>query len=212
MDRSLEDLRDRFFGVLDQTVAEGKPLWHDVWRLFIEHPWYQAELHRAAVRTLRHARLHHQWIDDVTQQAMILLARDLRRSADLHLDRAAAEEHFAGWLGTIIRRHCQQAARSMRRAPRRAGFQLPAVLAAASRQFPTDLILDLALAIRKLPAESRRALVLRLGGYRISEISHRLHTSQAAVQRALARGLFKLRATDSLEPSLSIGSSHREDP
>ena len=65
---------------------------------------------------------------------------------------------------------------------------------------------------RGLPAESRRALVLRLGGYRISEISHRLHTSQAAVQRALARGLSKLRATDSLEPSLSIGSSHREDP
>ena len=193
MDRSLEDLRDRFFGVLDQGAAEDKPLWQEVWRLFIGHPWYQTELRRAAVRTLRPARLHLQWIDDVIQDAMLLLARDLRRSADLHVDRAAAKDHFAGWLATIILRHCQQAARSMRRAQRRAGFQQPAVLAAASRNFPADLILDLALAIRKLPAESRRALVLRLGGYRLSEMSRRLHRSQTAVYRALARGLSKLR-------------------
>jgi hypothetical protein len=59
--------------------------------------------------------------------------------------RGLAEEHFSGWMGKIILRHCQQAARSMRRAQRRAGLQQPAVVAAASKSLPTDLILDLSL-------------------------------------------------------------------
>jgi RNA polymerase sigma factor (sigma-70 family) len=138
-----------------------------------------------------------QWLDDITQQAMLLLARDLRHAADLHLDRAAAQDHFAGWLRKIIARHCQQAARSMRRAQRRAGLQQPAVLAASSRLFPTDSILDITMAIGKLPNESRRVLLLRLRGCGIAEIARRLHRSQTEIHRALARGLSRLRRSGS---------------
>jgi DNA-directed RNA polymerase specialized sigma24 family protein len=197
MDRSMEDLRDQFFRALDEKAPEGTALWHQVWRVLLSHPWYQDELRRAAFRTLRPARLHLQWIDDVKQEAMLLLARDLRHSADLHVDRAAAEEHFAAWLRKIIMRHCQQAARSMRRAQRRAGLQQAEVLAAASKSLPLDSILDLALAIRKLPKASRRVLLLRLRGWGIVEITQRVHRCQTEVHRALAKGLSKLRRPDS---------------
>jgi RNA polymerase sigma factor (sigma-70 family) len=194
MDRSEHELRDEFLRLLDDPSSRGgDDLWHAVWRLFVEHPWYQSELHHAALRVLATAGLHFQWADDVKQQAMLLLARRLRHSPDLHVDRALAADRFAGWLATIIAHHCRDAARSMRRAQRRAGLQQRVGFAAPSRPLPIDLILDLRSAIRKLPKELRRVLTLRLRGCGIAEISRQLRMSQTGVHRALKRVLSRLR-------------------
>lgn len=193
MDRSPQELRDEFFSILDEGATASPDQWHRVWRLFIEHPWYQEELQQAARRVVRQARASAQWAEDIEQDAMLLLGQHLRHAVDLHVNRALAQEHFAGWLGRIITRDCSKALRAMRRAQRRAGHQQATVESAPARSLPMDEIIDLSLAISKLSADCRRVLFLRLRGWGIAEISRRLRMSQTQVHRVLQRGLAQLK-------------------
>ncbi|MGH7193515.1 MAG: sigma factor, partial [Candidatus Saccharimonadales bacterium] len=89
------------------------------WRLFIEDPWYQQELHRAAGWLARRARLPHCQAEDLSQEAMLILRSRLTRKPDLRLNRALAADHFEAWLRRVIRRHCLDALRRSRLRQRR---------------------------------------------------------------------------------------------
>ena len=189
MDRSVHELRDAFFQLLDRGESAGAPLWHEVWRLFLTHPWYRDELSQTARQVVRKNHAPFQWADDIAQDATLLFRLHLRRAVDLHVNREFAREHFAGWLGRIMARDCSRALRGMRRAQRRAGGRQVHIEAVAPCGLPMDEIIDLGLAISKLADEPRRMVLCRLRGCGIAEISRRLKLSQTQVHRTLQRAL-----------------------
>jgi RNA polymerase sigma factor (sigma-70 family) len=184
MDARALELRDRFFTLLDEN-ASSPYLWRHVWRLFVEHPWYQEELRQATLRLLRRRGAPLRWAEDIAQEAMLLLGEHLRKAAHLDVDRARAMHHFSGWLGRIIARDCQRALRSMRRSEKRAGIQGRSYEATQANATRSDKMIELAIAIDELPEECRGIVNLRLQGWRLDEIAARLNISYWAVNRAL---------------------------
>jgi hypothetical protein len=101
MEHRASQLRDQFFQLLDEE-AISQHLGHDVWELFAENPWFQAEMHLAARRVLWKSRAPLQLAEGIAQDAMLRFGRQLRRRPDLNVKRSQAAEHFSGWLVTIM--------------------------------------------------------------------------------------------------------------
>jgi RNA polymerase sigma factor (sigma-70 family) len=196
MDRSVHELRDAFFQLLDRGESAELPLWQEVWRLFVNHPWYQTELHRAAIRVLRRQQAPARWAEDIAEDALLVFAKDLQNAPDLHVDRAQPEERFSGFLATVITRDCQKALRSKRRNERRAGYSNLAVETAVSPIAPLDDLIDLRSAIKDLPPDCRAVVELYWHGWHIEQIAEKLTLSQTSVHRALHRGLSLLGRRD----------------
>jgi RNA polymerase sigma factor (sigma-70 family) len=191
VEHSPDELRVQFFTALDRP-GDRSHRWLVIWRIFVEHPWYQAELDRAASRLVWKAQAPSDLIDDIQQDAMLLLGRHLQKSADLNVDRALAAEHFSGWLGAIIARDCAQVMRRRsrrRRARRGVRVDEAAVESAPARPAMIEELLDLAAAFDTLTDEHREVLLLRLHGLRLAEIAERLNISYWKAQRALRTDL-----------------------
>jgi hypothetical protein len=70
MDRSVHELRDEFYRLLDRGESPEVPLWHEVWLLFVGHPWYQAELRAAIERLVWRGRAPADKAEDIEQDAL----------------------------------------------------------------------------------------------------------------------------------------------
>jgi RNA polymerase sigma factor (sigma-70 family) len=192
MDRSLYDLRAQFFAALDRPGA-GAERWLGVWQLLIGHPWYQAELHSAAVRLLDRVHAPTESPGNIEHEAMLVLAQELRRAPDLHLDPAQAEESFAGWLATIIQHDCAQALRILH-PPIGHPIALPQRFEIAERIRHVEGEIDLSMALQELPDAIRIPLELYSHGKSLAEIAESLGISYWQAYRALRRGLKRLGA------------------
>jgi RNA polymerase sigma factor (sigma-70 family) len=188
VERSPDELREQFFAALDQP-GDRSNRWLVIWRIFVEHPWYQAELHRAASRLVRKAQAPIDLIEDIQQDAMLLLGRHLQTTAGLNVDRALADELFAGWLAAIIARDCAQVMRRRRRRQRGVSIDEASVESAAARPAMIEETIDLAAAFDNLPNEHRQVLLMRLHGLRIVDIAQRLKTSKSRIGRVAQEAL-----------------------
>jgi RNA polymerase sigma factor (sigma-70 family) len=158
--------------------------------MFLCHPWYQRELNSAAHHTVVKTRGRRELIADVRQDALLLLARELRRHRDLGFDRSRPRDGFPGWIRTIISRHCREALRRLRRQTdrrREAGGEPHAA-------DPTESMtsrLDLQAAIQALGPRERAVVSLSMQGRSIadiaSELSEPYQTIYSVWQRALHR-------------------------
>jgi RNA polymerase sigma factor (sigma-70 family) len=191
MDRSVHQLRDEFFRLLDRGESAELPLWQEVWRLFVNHPWYQAELHLAAKRLLWRARAPAEWTEDIEHEALLFLVKDLQNAADLHVDRKRAEEHFAGWLARVIAHNCSHALRTLRR-EHRAARQLPRGYDLEDDRRQRKAQGDLSAAIEELPLPLRHAARLYYAGWNLGEIAKSLHISYWQARRTLRAALARL--------------------
>lgn len=146
--------------------------WPDVWRALVDHPGVRAELQRRSRRALAHAEHLTVTAEDVAHDAMLILARQLARSADLSINRARGEP-LDGWIGTIFDRACGEALRRERRHVLAVGA--PVVdLAAPPEGNGRELQIDLAAAIARLPASQRPVAALHLAGYSLPEVAAKL--------------------------------------
>lgn len=187
MDRRVHELREAFFQVLDRP-GDRAERWLDVWRLFVGHPWYQAELHHAARRLLWRTHAPRELFEDIEHEAMLYFAKDLRNAPDLHVDRTLFAERFSGFLARIIARDCLKALRALRRQERNEtsfprGYDPPA------RAANLEIALDLSAAIEELPAALRPVVALYRQGWPLNEIAARLDISYWQANRALRAGL-----------------------
>jgi RNA polymerase sigma factor (sigma-70 family) len=188
VERSPDELREQFFAALDRP-GDRSNRWLEIWRIFVEHPWYQAELRACARRLVQRTRAPPDYAEDIEHDAMLLFARELQNLPDLHVDRAAAVHHFSGWLATIIKRDCQRAMRRTGRSQRRVTIDEALVESAPARPVTTDEMIDLAAAFEKLPHEHRSVMLMRLHGLRIIDIAERLKTSKSRIGRIVQEGL-----------------------
>ena len=192
MDRSVHQLRDELFRLLDRGESAAFPLWQEVWRLLVEHPWYQVELHQTAKRLVWRAQAPFDWAEDIEHEALLYLAKNLQHAPDLHVDRKLSEAHFSGWLATIIEHDCAQALR-VRLSHCDSMTQLsehPDLKSVAS----IELLIDLKMAISNLPPRIRTVVELYGHGWSLREIAADLDISYWQAYRTLRTALRHLRS------------------
>jgi DNA-directed RNA polymerase specialized sigma24 family protein len=187
MGSSSEHFRTSFVRLIQTRPAN----WGTVWRLIVEHPWYQQQLHACAERLLRRFACRSQSVDDVKHEAMLLLARDVERTTDLGLNASEAGAHFVGWMRTIIARHCRQVFRRARRrdSRQRVLHDSDHLAFADESQFEWRELLQ---AINHLDEPDLTALTLLLKGFNKTEISAHMNLTYERTRYVINRGLKNL--------------------
>ena len=178
-----------------------EPAWLEVWRLLINDDWYRAQLRRCAEQVVRSGGAPQAWVDDVEQDAVLLLARQLQRTVDLSYDLDRSPDQFGGWIRTIMFRQCREAMRGMRR--RHGGHQTLQDDQNGATELSMDAQIDLRLAIDGLQDQERAILHLDSSGLSIAQIASRLGLTYWQVQYGRRKGLEHLRTT--------LGSAYRPD-
>lgn len=180
-------LRDEFLGSGTSPAAGLK-----MWRALTTHPWFREQLECCARQVLKQNAAPAAWQADVEQQVILLLAQKLQKLPDLGIDAALADQHFTGWLTTIVTRDCRQALRRQQRLHgygQRVPIEHPAIDDRVQRETRVDL--NLALARMEIP--ERTVITLWMNGHSIKQISNRLQLNYGRTYRIFTRGMKKLR-------------------
>jgi hypothetical protein len=135
------NLKTKFLRLVKGLRSGHNDQWENIWRVIVSDPWYQHKLTVCAAKCLSRHGKSGDWLEDVKQEAMLLLARQLAVSPDLHVDIQRAEEHFDPWMRQIIYHHCQEAVRYLGRLYREAQV-LPGYDAAYLRDFTIEARVD----------------------------------------------------------------------
>ena len=173
--------------------SDGAESLQAAWRVLVAHPWYRRELRLTACRVARRVGLPASAAADLEQEAVLLLARQLRRTPMLKFDPRRPEAAFPAWLGRIIERHCREAARATRRC-RRGEVALtfePVCLAEPGPPPPGPW--ELSAAIAELPGPDRRVIESARHGRTLRETADRTGLSYGQTKRAYHRGIAALR-------------------
>ena len=187
------DLKGRFLRLVGGSAAEGGPVWWRVWRLFVEHAWYQQLLDQCVSMVMTRRSAPPGWLDDVKQDAILLLARDLRRTTDLNVDHDRVEAHFEPWMRTITMRHCQQALRGMRRKAEWTADEAAAGLFGGDDRRHQAARIDVQAALDRLRQPDRTVLSLLAEGWSGKEIAAELGITYPKMNYSLRRGIRRLR-------------------
>lgn len=187
---SWQDLKDQFVHALgDRNEVH---LWFSIWNLFLNHPWYRRQLKYGARHAIRESGVPHGWQEEIEQEAMLFLGRSLRKAPDLHMDARHAEEHFPGWIGTIIHRDCLQAIRRLRASNSRT-VELQKEDLPMARQADIEAMIELSIVLDELNAADRKILMLRAKGMTVKEIAAAMNTSYSKTYRMLQGALARAR-------------------
>lgn len=184
MTASSDDLKGRFLAALRGSTVG----WSDLWRLLVEHPWYQTQLHHCAAAVLRRRGAPRDWQDDLEQEAMLLLGSRMSRTPDLRVDRQRAERSFAAWMRAIIISDCRQALRKLDRQQRttatdeRPSNRAPPQLALEER-------IDVARAVDQLDEPDRTAVLYFSQGRTVPELAAAMNLRYWQAHHVLHRGL-----------------------
>ena len=187
-----EDLRSQLIAALEKSP---RPSWFEIWRLFLDDPWYQAELAKHARSVIRATGGSAEWLDDVKHEAALILAGKLQKKPGLGLDRHGLAEKFPASIGIIARNQCRQALKRLRRIYRTGSSLRPE----QDVDMPVGLgevyerSLELSAAIDQLPEPFCTVLRLSQIGWNIRAIAERLDMSYWKAYRAFRGGLQRLR-------------------
>ncbi len=187
-----EGLRGRYLAALERSPRAS---WFEIWRLFLEDPWYQAELAKHARSVIRTTSGSPEWLEDVQHEAALILAAKLQKKPSLGLDSRGMAEKFPATIGTIARNQCRQALKRLRRIYRSGARLLeesdPAVAIGLDELERRSL--ELSAAIDELPEPLCSVLRLSQLGFDIRTIAERLDISYWQAYRAFKRGLVRIR-------------------
>jgi hypothetical protein len=154
--RGANDLCGRYLAKLD---ADETPQWRELWELLITHPWFDTRLEQCTRTALRTSRLPCQLEGDIKHEVILRFVTKIRRRPDLGIDRIRVENHFAGWMHTVLMCECRMAIRTLRRLHYRT---LPLLVDNAGRDLceSLDARMDLQAAISQLAADDSQILQL----------------------------------------------------
>ena len=141
--------------------------------------------------TLRKAHHPQEWLGDLTNEAMLLLARQLSHLPDG--SNAVVERPSRGWLLVATRGHCREALQRMIAAERRCRPLFDQEDFAAPDNEPESLV-DLHVAIESLDEPQRSILSRRAKGQSLQEIAHDQGLSYSQTWRLARRAIEQLRA------------------
>lgn len=189
---SWQDLRDRFLELVSIPHDVAPNRWVEIWHVLVGHPWYREQLASVARNILRNSGASLQWQEDIEHDAILLLARRVRKTSDLGIDPARAEQHFAGWMRTIITRDCRDALRKLRRQSS-PNIEMPDRIPARDQQNLRESRVDLAVALNQLEEQDRKLLVLHSNGLTVLQVAVELGLTYWEAYGAFHRALQRLR-------------------
>lgn len=85
--------------------------WSEIWIRLYRDKWFRKKLDQSAVRILRKLALPLSWKHDVTQEALLILARQLQRNRTLRFDSHRGQ--LSSFLSTVIYRCCLKSVRAL---------------------------------------------------------------------------------------------------
>src|ERR1043166_6976415 len=85
-----------------RLTIPGPADWRTVWGLIVDDYWFQDQLAACAYKLAQRRSGHRESPDDVRQEAMTLLGRQLRKCSNLRIDQDRAALHFAQWMRGIV--------------------------------------------------------------------------------------------------------------
>jgi RNA polymerase sigma factor (sigma-70 family) len=198
---SCEELRHQLLHLLDASPPSSPDGWTEIWNAFVENPWYRGRVAFLTRSILVKGNAPLSWSDDIQQDAILLLARDLRERRDLGLNRARPEAEFEGWINTIISHHIRQALRRMRRTTK--GVGLVESMEPVQTHVDMEARFDLEQAVEQLADPDKTIIRLFSHGYSIVEIAHSLHLTYRQTRYRIGRSLNHLK--------ILLGRCHRDD-
>jgi RNA polymerase sigma factor (sigma-70 family) len=181
-DQLCDDLRRQFIA----TLRDAPISWWGVWTLLVQHECYQALLDQYARWLIYQHNTPREWLDDVKQDAILILASKLRRTPNLHYNSDRPASSFTPWLRAVVRSHCQDAIRGLRSYSAR---QLPLLSDPPEKLSAVDQRIDLHSAMLLASARERAALSLFAQGYTDSEIAQLLNLTIGQARALRLRGL-----------------------
>lgn len=160
-------LRDAFLGLLER---EGPRVGGDeVCELFLADAWFQGLVEKRTRQAVESHAVPRHCRDDLEQTVLLLFLQKARNAPDLHVKQELAQEHFGGWIWSIVDDLCLQAIRRLRRLY---GVEQSLAEDVASRDKRSlDRQVDLKLLVAELPILTQTILSLYDEGHKLTEIS-----------------------------------------
>lgn len=85
--------------------------WSEIWIQLYRDSWFRRKLNQSAIRVLHKLALPLGWKQDVTQEALLILARQLQRNRTLGYDSHRGQ--LSSFLSTVIYRSCLKSVRAL---------------------------------------------------------------------------------------------------
>jgi len=181
------DLLERFLDLV-RSGDDRPELWLEIWTLFVDDSWFQETLTTAARRALRNCSRPSGWLEDVEQDAIMILGNKLQQSPDLHVDLRRVDEKFPAWISTIVHNACRQSVRHLR-ILQRERLVLREEEAHSSRADQLGLHLDVWRAIDALHEPDRTIVQLYMADWNFRRIAHALEMEYFVVYRIWRQAL-----------------------
>jgi DNA-directed RNA polymerase specialized sigma24 family protein len=175
---------DRFRGAFVALVAGRSANAPAVLDLVCRNPWCTCEMRIAAERTLDECGAPRGWLDDVSQEMVVLLSRDLGGAPSLHYDCGRPADSFAAWFRGVLHLLALQAVRKHWIAEH-PHCELREDDCGMDPTIAVDLSVDLAGFIEPQSERVRAIVELLLQGYSRGEAGKIVGVSAATVSRSL---------------------------
>lgn len=185
-----KNLLYHFHHTLNSSETITNNLGQQMWRLVVAHPWYQLQL-KSISRWVAHGQTGNFSIEDLQQEAILLLARTFQRHPDLRFDSNQTPAHFARWMRKIIRRDCLQALRKLRRTSRETGLNETCWM--METPFPPEWMVSLKEGLDLLPRQEQYVVQHFLLGHSLRETAEILGIGSTTAHRYFQSAISLLR-------------------
>lgn len=158
----------RAFLALLQT-GDPRTAGDSVAELFFDNPWFHDLIVRRAKRAVETHAIPGNWRKDLEQEISLLFIQKAEKTPDLHVNLDVVEEHFGGWVWTIIDHLAIEAVRRLHRVYRSDEILLDDFACSPERDIATKI--DVSLLIAELPPLAQTILTLFDQGHTLGAIA-----------------------------------------
>lgn len=181
-------LMEAYLALLDAEPLESLP--GAVCRLFLDDPWFQAEVQRRIGWTIGSQSLPHGCDHDLEQELLAMFMSKVHHAPNLRINRMMAPTTFGGWMGKILDHLSTDAAQSIKRRYEMHAVPLPELPAAQDR---LELTIDVRALVEAQPPEIRNVLLLYESGHSLAKIAELLGESYWKVYELFRKGIRDIR-------------------
>ena len=137
--------------------------------LFFDDPWFRDLVVRRSKRAAETRAIPNNWRKDLEQEISLLFVQKAEKTPDLHVNLDVVEEHFGGWVWTIIDHLAAEAVKRLHRVYRSDETLLDDFACSPQRDIATKI--DVYALIAQPPPLTQAVLKLFDEGYTLKEIA-----------------------------------------
>lgn len=192
--RPWEPLKDRFLARIRSNDGSQGSLASvsEVWEMFVTDPWFMRRLRIKARLAVAAGQLGAECVDDVFQEVVLLLRRQIEHALDLHANLEVIDRTFPAWISTRMAHACRDVVAQWKILEQLEPEAQRALLDERRRR-EIDAQIDLGAALFKLPMKTRAVLELYAKGLSLREVAEQTGLTYWQAHREFHTGLEELR-------------------